>query len=158
MTSKHIKTDTLKNIKKNFIAVLLVLFSFFNSHAQDYTGSAKKYFSGVTTSSQMADLIAKSAPTIEECRLILSEDWIWKYFGNIQDNLPIEVKKMKALNESYSSFEVKVITCEQMGDECGKVFNKLVALYGAEFKQKSGESTSYNFWVNVNGRWVYFPR
>jgi hypothetical protein len=148
----------MKRIKSVILTALLVLTTLFSAYSQDYTASAKKYFAGVTNSSQMADLIAKSTPTLEECRLILSEDWVWKYYGNIQDNMANEIKKMKALNESYSSFEVKTFTCEQMGDACGKVFNKLVTLYGAEFKQNSGGKTQYNFWVNVNGRWVYFPR
>ena len=148
----------MKRIKSFILTALLVLTTLFSAYSQDYTASAKKYFAGVTNSSQMADLIAKSAPTIEECRLVLTEDWVWKGYGNIQDNMANELKKMKALNESYSSFEVKVYTCEQIGNACGTIFNKLVTLYGAEFKKNSGGTQYYSFWVNVNGRWVYMPR
>lgn len=153
---------------------LLFLFAFLAgtsaSFAQNYSQQAKTYFNQYLSTQTMTDLIRNSLPTLEDCQLVFKDAYAKQYFDYVEKSkeqmLPGQVKQ----DEKFVAVGVDVFSTQDIQQKKGNyaggmngIADKLqayVTFYKVELLRTEGADAgvSYNYWVNINGRWVFFPK
>lgn len=160
---------TLMPSPKPILTILLIA-SVFVVKAQNYSEQAKLYFGKLIDSKQVVELCSKSFPTLEDCKLVFKGANAFTYFGYIEEikskmqeelQKPIE-KYVEVRVESFSSEDVFANKGNYAGGMTG-VSDKIqssVLFYKIEFLKELGAEAgvAYKYWVNINGRWVFFPK
>jgi len=162
-----------KQIKKVIYTLTIVMFMTvhtFNAKAQNYSDQAKKYFSKYLTSKSMTELITKSLPTLEDCKLVFKGQNAYTYFRVIEEMKSKLGAELQKENETF--VEIGIATFSTQDIEQGKgnyaggmknIVDKLqtyVTFYQVKLLREKGAEggVSFNYWVNINGRWVFFPK
>lgn len=157
-------------------ATILFILTFFSSvyrltvYAQDYSDQAKVYFSNYMSSKLMGELIVSSLPTKEDCSLIFKDSSAAIYYKTVQN------KKTKFSNEIdkditfYQGIRVSAFSKQDIQQGNGNysggmndIVDQLKAyatFYRVEFLKDKNDDSGYvyKYWVNINGRWVFFPK
>jgi len=166
--SRKFKLNNMKKISIYLMLIVTLSIATKTINAQDYTEQAKTFFGKYLTSSQMEDIIMKSLPTVEDCKLIFKGSNAYTYFGMIED-MKKQFQK-PANNESYSYVRVEQFSTQDIEQDKGNyaggmknivdklqpyvIFYQIKLLKGSETESRM----SLKYWVNINGRWVYFPK
>lgn len=155
--------------------LLLVILSFLfvqNIVAQDYSPKAQAFFSGYLSARQMLDLAGKSLPTRSDCALVFQPEAAETYFAALP-KLRQQIALSKIQSEAAEKFvQVRVHTFSAQDIALNKqiyaggmarIADKLqpyVLFYEIEqIRDKTDKmGVLYQFWVRIDGRWVYFPK
>lgn len=149
---------------------IIVLLALTNAKAQNYSDQAKTYFSKCSSSNSVVEIIVKSFPTLDDCKLVFKGDNAYTYFGKLEDIKSQIGSGVQRENQVFVENRVQVFSTQDI--ELGKgnyaggmksIVDKLqpyVTFYEITFlKVKGAEAgNSYKYWVNINGRWVFFPK
>lgn len=158
----------MKNLYR-FLLLISFLIPFDKStHAQNYSEQGKLYFSNYLSTASMTDLISKSLPTLDDCKLIFKGKYAYTYYGMLEE---AKIELAKYLNQESKSFEDLNLNAFSTQDiELGQAkyasgilkenlgnLQPYVIFYELEFLKTKGDTagSSYKYWVNVNGRWVF---
>jgi hypothetical protein len=139
-----------------------------NLFAQNYSDQASTYFSKFLTSKSMTDLILKSLPTLDDCKLVFKGQNAYTYFGLVEDMKSKIPAEQTNGNEVFVDFRVEAFSTQDLilgkGNPTGgmkKIVDKLqpyVVFYNINLLREKGAEfgVSFNYWVKINNRWVYF--
>lgn len=158
-------------MKKLLLFVLSLLFVQ-NIVAQDYSPKAQAFFSGYLTTRQMLDLEGKSLPTRSDCALVFQPEAAAKYFEALSKfRQQIALAKIqpdaaeKFVQVRVHTFSAQDIALNKQNYAGGmaRIADKLqpyVLFYEIEQIRDKNDKMGvlHQFWVRVDGRWVYFPR
>ncbi len=138
--------------------------------AQDYSGQLKTYFMGYLKGSALLDMGMKSLPTLEDCKLVFKDEDAATYFKYVEEMR----KKTGAETAKDTSVFVDVrIESFTSGDlvngkgnfaggmkNCADKIKPNCVFYEVNMLRTVGAEAgvSYKYWVNINGRWVFFPK
>ncbi len=150
-----------------FLLIALLLSN--NNEAQDLTAGAKRYFSGFTSSSQINDMLLRSLPTAEECSLVFTGNSADEYFKWISDmkskGMDKQTEQVSYADVAISSFTTEDIIADKKNYAGGmsEVKDRLkphVTFYQAKYLKNKGDQSGmeYNYFVNINGNWIFFPK
>lgn len=157
---------------KSFLGCLIILCALIqpgqSAFAQDYSEQGNIYFSNYLSISSMTDLISKSLPNLEDCKLIFKGKYAYTYFGMIEELKAEFANLTKQENRIFEdvnlyAFSTQDITLGQAKYCSGILKDNLenlqpyIVFYKLEFLESKGDEagTSFKYWVNINGRWVF---
>ncbi|WP_300665518.1 hypothetical protein [Fluviicola sp.] len=152
------------------ITVMMMTLVTMTTVAQDQSDQAKNYFAEYLTSKSMTELIARSLPTLEECKLVFKEQDAETYFKAIEAMKSKAEADPKEENETFSDVQIDRFSTEdieqQKGNYAGgmdQILEKLqlgVVFYKVSLlREKDAErGLAFKYWVHINGRWVFFPK
>jgi hypothetical protein len=157
-------------MKKTIFLVTIFFFTCFASDAQDYSNQAKTYFSNYLTTSSMIELISNSLPTLDDCKMVFIGQNAYTYFGYIEE-IKSKLKEEKAKeNQTFKDVKIETFSTQDIQNGTGNYviamkdivdkLNKYVIFYKVEFLKEKGDEygISYKYWLNINGKWVFFPK
>ncbi len=159
------------NYKNNILLYVGVLFvSIFNSSAQNHEKDVKEYFKQYLNNRAQLNLINKSLPSLEQCRVVFKDEYTSTYFkfvSNLHKQInakmaQIDYEEHIDLNiDSFNTNDLKNKKSSYTGgmDEYIHVFKPNIIFHRVTYLFENG-SQSYNsiykFFVNINGNWVFF--
>ena len=137
---------------------------------QNNSAQAKNYFSKYKDKKTFTELCIKSLPTLEECKLVFKGQNAYTYFGSLEDWKKVLNAELKKQPETYVELIVQSFTTEDIqrkkGNYAGGMQNlsdKLlqdITFYNIDMLKEKGDKDGVNYqsWVNINGKWVCFPK
>jgi len=140
------------------------------TNAQNYSDQAKIYFTKHLTSKSMIELIAKSLPTLDDCKLVFKGQNAYTYFGVMEEMKSKLSDELQKEDETFVDIGIETFSTQDIeqgkGNYAGgmkNIVDKLqnyVTFYKVELLREKGAEmgVAYKYWVNINGRWVYFPK
>jgi hypothetical protein len=168
---KNAQRKKMKNVKLMICWIIAMVC--LNAHAQNYSRQAQIYFSKYLNSKTLEQQLIQSLPSLEDCKMVFKKEHSYTYFGQIEElKSQIKLNKGMLVGKELINFKgVKVNPFSTQDIELGKgnyaggmadIADKLenyVVFYSVVFlKNKNDESgINYKYWVNINGRWVFFP-
>jgi len=153
---------------KKITIILTFLTASFYSFAQDNLTEAKTYFSKyLNTNNFMEDWI-KALPTLEECKLVFkgtNADSCFNYIEEMKSKMKVETGTPFYVDlqvESFTTVDILQGKGNYTGG-MGKIGDRLqkdIVFYKIELLKTKGAENgmAYNYWVKLNGRWVWFPK
>jgi len=149
-------------------ATFLLLISITGLKAQDYSETGKIYFRQ-NTLNKGAEAIKLHLPTLEDCKFVFNGTNPYTYYGFLE-----EIKKSWQENTQKDTgrFADVLVSCFSTQDiDLGKgnyaggmtktrpKLQPYVLFYKVTLVKNPGEDygNSMKYWVNIQGRWVYFP-
>jgi hypothetical protein len=150
------------------IAIMLSVISALSLNAQDYSEAGKTYFRQNILNKGPEALI-RHLPNLEDCKLVFNGTNPYTYYGFLE-----EMKKnwQENTQSDTSHFVDVLVSCfstqdidQGKGNYAGGMtktrpkLNPYVLFYKVTLTRKLGDDygNSMKYWVNINGRWVYFP-
>jgi hypothetical protein len=158
-----------KYINPLFILIIILSFST-RSSAQSTAEKAKTHFSKYLTKKSINDLAMKSLPTLEECKKVYKDADAATYSSMIEGMKKEMGTQQITDDETFVDLSIETFTTKDVLDGKGNyaggmtsIVNKLkenVTFYKVEqLRQKGAENgVAYKYWVNINSRWVFFPK
>lgn len=155
-------------MKKTIYILSFITVVSFNAKTQSYTADGAKYFAEHLTSHGMTELISQSLPTLEDCKLIFKGDNADLYYRAIK-NKKNEIAA-KTVDESFEDLRINVFSTQDIEKGAGNyaggmqnIVDKLqpyATFYRVTMLREKGANygVSYKYWVNIKGRWVFFPK
>lgn len=152
------------------ICVALLLLVPFSICSQD-TEKAKAYFSKYMNTSAINALIAKSLPTKEDCKIVFKgedADISYTYIEQLKNTSADQENPVT--NENFVDISFQTFTTEDVLNQKGNYAGGMASLgdklqpgivfYKLELLREAGAEygMAYKYWVNLKGRWVYFPK
>jgi hypothetical protein len=160
-------------MKKTIYTLMVVIFITLPSmttNAQNYSDQAKIYFAKHLTSKSMIELIAKSLPTLDDCKLVFKGQNAYTYFGVMEEMKSKLSDELQKEDETFVDIGIETFSTQDIEQSKGNyaggmknIVDKLqtyVTFYKVELLREKGAEmgVAYKYWVNLNGRWVYFPK
>jgi hypothetical protein len=163
---------------KNICTIILTALTL-SLTAQDYSELAKVYFSKYLDSKSFSELTSMSLPTFEECKLVFKGQNAKIYFDYIDEmriKMEDELKKrtfedeLKIELETFADIRIESFCTADIlqgkGNYAGgmkKLADKLqknVTFYEINLLRtvEAEHGVAFKYWVNINGRWVAFPK
>jgi len=151
-------------------AVIFITLAAMTANAQNYSDQAKIYFAKYLTSKSMTELITKSLPTLDDCKLVFKGQNAYTYFGVIEEMKSKLGAELQKENETFVDIGIEIFSTQDIeqgkGNYAGgmkNIVDKLqtyVTFYKVELLREKGAEmgVAYKYWVNINGRWVFFPK
>jgi hypothetical protein len=155
-------------MKKLFTTFLIMLS--LSIYSQDYSEQAKNHFSKYLDSKLFIELCSKSFPTIEECKLVFKGQNAYTYFGYIEDIKSKMAEELKKDSEKFLDIRIEAFCTSDIIQDKGNyaggmksMSDKLqnyVTFYEINLLRtmEAEFGVAYKYWVNINGRWVFFPK
>lgn len=151
-----------------FTFLLIISVSAFSQEKEEIAAFFDQY---LTTKSQL-EMIEKSIPTLEECKLVFKGDDAKVYHDAIQ-SVKTEIEKMKKTipNETFvkSTYEEFNSNDAIAGDKnstygmhrISKRLKPDIQYYMVSYLDQNGSQSRlspYKFFVYLNGKWRFFPK
>lgn len=139
-------------------------------NAQDYSAQAKSYFSKYNNSRAFIELCSKSLPTVDECKLVFKGENAYTYFGYIEELRTNISKELTKENENFEDIRIDTFNSNDIQEDKGnyaggmrRLKDKLqsyLTFYEVNLLTSKGQEfgIAYKYWLNINGRWVFFPK
>ena len=155
--------------KGSFLLILLIGFS---SYSQQKKDPVNKYFDQYLTNKKIFNLIEKSLPTLEECKLVFTGENAKTYFDEIQEvkgvikNIVSKLEPETLTESSYRAFNSND-TKKDNGksyygmSEIKDVLKPNITFYHITYKDSNGSDSRFSpfkFFVKLNGKWLFFPK
>lgn len=164
------KHDTMK--RKMYASVMIILMNLVAvmTYAQNQSDQAKTYFSSYLSSESMEKLILQSLPTLEDCQSVFEGQHAETYFRSLEEMKSKPVNKPNEGNETFADLRIEYFSTSDIqqgkGNYAGgmeRIVDKLqtgVIFYKVSLLRKKGDEygLALNYWVWINGRWVFFPK
>jgi len=156
--------------KHTHFLLIIPLWAFINNFAfaQNYSEQGKLYFSNYLSTASMNDLISKSLPTLEDCKLIFKGKYAYTYFGIVQEAKEKLFNLENQENRTFQDVNLYAFSTQDIGLDntqyCSGILRDnlenikpYVIFYKLELLKNKGDEAgnSYKYWVNINGRWVF---
>ncbi|MDP2387370.1 MAG: hypothetical protein Q8M29_13425 [Bacteroidota bacterium] len=160
----------LPQIKKLTLIFIAVLLSVNSMHAQKTAEEAKTYFSSYKSTNTIMELISTSLPTLEECKFVFKEEFAQTYLDYANDMKGQLANSGNIKNEDFVDIGIETFTIQDLKDFKGNyaggmtsVLPKLndgLTFFKVEQLRTVGaeRGISYNYWVYIRERWVFFPK
>jgi len=160
----------MKKKLKQLSLVIAILTATQFLFGQNNSEQAKTYFGKTLDSKAFLELCVKSLPTIDDCKLIFKGQNAYTYYGFITDLKSKFQEELKKPIEKFVDLKVESFTTEDVqsgkGNYAGgmaKIADKLqpaVTFYKIDLlREKDAEfGVAYKYWVNINGKWIFFPK
>lgn len=141
-----------------------------STKAQDQSEQAKTYFSGYLDSKSMAELLIKSLPTLEDCRLVFKGKDAETYFQAVEEMKAKQGTELSEESEAFADVKVESFSTRDIEQGNGNyaggmegIKDKLqsdAVFYKVSFlREKDAErGLAFKYWLHLNGRWVFFPK
>lgn len=160
----------MQTTARSLFIFLSFLFTTHTMQAQDYSAQLKTHFMGYLKGSSLLEMSMKSLPTLEDCKLVFTDADAATYFKYV------ESMRAKAAGEAAKDTSVFVdvrIESFTSGDlasgkgnyaggmkNCVDKVRPNCVFYEVNMLRTVGAEAgvSYKYWVNINGRWVFFPK
>lgn len=139
------------------------------SFGQDLNANAKKYFSGYLTNVKFFELISRIMATPQDCRFVFNEPGASTYSNWAIQNKSLYSRKPDSAivyeDVRIESFLTEDVMAGKNNYNDGMTKIKAYLKPGTRFyevmylkKKGDAEGPSYKYFVNLNGKWVVFPR
>jgi hypothetical protein len=154
---------------KYFLHILFCLAPFLIA-AQDYSAQAKIYFSKYQNSRAFIELCSKSLPTVDECKLVFKGQNAYTYFGYIEEVRTNISEQINKESENFADIRIDTFNSNDIQDNKGNyaggmrrlkdILQGYITFYEVNLlRTKDAEfGVAYKYWLNINGRWVFFPK
>lgn len=158
-----------KLFRTSLSAFLLILVSM-SANAQNQSDQAKTFFASYQTSESMGRLIVQSLPTLEDCKTVFKGENAGIYFRAMEEMKSKSAVEPGQENETFADIEVDSFSTADIeqgnGNYAGgmaRIADKLqsgVIFYKVSLLREKGDEygLAYKYWVNIHGRWVFFPK
>lgn len=152
------------------LIIILILLRPLNSTSQNNENGAKEYFSKYLNNNDQISLIAKSLPTLEQCKLVFEGENATTYYNFVLKlNEQIKTKISELNYEEHTDCKIDSFNTNDLLAENGnynrgmveiiRVFKPNITFYRLTYLFNDG-SESYNsvykFFVNIKGDWIFF--
>ncbi len=155
-------------MKKNLLTVILfTVVAISDSFAQDLNSDAEKYFRCYMDDMKFYEMVSKSFPTLDDCKLVFKDSIAFKYF-EWTDNIKNNIKKLDSV-VVYEDIKLDSFYLENITDKKNypggmanikDYLNPGITFYQVKYLKKIGDhyGMTYNSFVNIKGKWVFFPK
>jgi len=142
----------------------------FNSIAQNHEQNAKEYFNQYLNNKDQFRLIARSLPTLEQCKTVFKDEYASIYFNfvsKIHEQINAEIEKIDY--EEHVDCTIDLINTNDLKpgnnsytggmDEYMHVFNPNVIFYRLTYlfeDNSQSHDSIYKYFVNIDGDWLFF--
>lgn len=139
-------------------------------YSQDYSEEAKAHFGQYLDSKSQTEMIVKSLPSLEDCKLIFQDKSAYTFYGFVEEmksSLPDDESNE---NEVFADCRIETFTTYDIKDNKGNYAGGMkeivdqiqsnVTFYRVTYlREKDAEAgVSYNYFVNIKGNWVFIPK
>ena len=157
------------NSKLFFLVAISLIGTAFIASAQDYSEDGQEYFIKYLDKKSQIDLISKSLPSVEDCKLVFKGNSAYTYYGFIAD-MKAELNSIDESNDLFVDCRIETFTtCDILqgkGNYAGgmsSIVDELqptVVFYAVTYlREKDAEyGSTYKYFVNIRGNWVFFPK
>ena len=157
-------------MKKQIITCIMLLSTVSSFYAQKTSEEAKVYISSYKSTTTIMELISKSLPTPDECKVVFKEEFAQTYFNYIQSMKAQLNTQGSKNNEDFVDIGIETFTIQDIKDGKGNYaggmtsvlpkLNEGLTFYKLEQLRTIGAQSgmSYNYWVYIKGHWVFFPK
>jgi hypothetical protein len=166
--------QSIRHMKRILFSVIifgsLLNFGHAGLKAQDLSEQASAYFMQYLSLRSITDLGFNSLPTAEDCKLVFAGPNAYTYSGYVQEIINKKGQGAKEKDQSFADLRIKAFSTQDiLLEKCNypagmkDIVNKLqayVVFYEVELLKTSGDESgvSVQYWVNINGRWIFFPK
>jgi len=134
--------------------------------SQNLTPDAERFFRQFRLKSEVNAYVSKNFPTLEQCKYIFRGNVAYTYFAKLSELKESTLSKSEDqyLDVKIESFSTSDLICKNGNATPGvkgrDIFLPDVIFYEVTFlKQKAASlGISYKYFVNINGRWIMFPK
>ncbi len=163
---KHIELYPI--MKKVFTALLFPLLSSYYASSQDYLKQAQNHFSQYLNSHDFVHLMTESLPTLDECQMVFKEEAALEYHAFVETMKAKAEEELKTEPELFVDVRIEVFSTQDIEQQKGNyaggmqgILDKLqpyVIFHKVSLLREKGAAygVAYKYWVNINGRWVFF--
>lgn len=159
------------NNKSNILFFICVIFlGVLNSNSQSNENDIKEYFNQYLNSKDQFRLIAKSLPTLEQCKVVFKDEYAPAYYNfisKLDEQINIEISKLEHEThidckiDSFNTNDLKNNNSNYNGgmSEFAQVFNPDINFYRLTYLLENGSESyksTYKFFVNIDGNWLFF--
>jgi len=168
--AKKYQPSIMTNKRNILLYISLLFISVFNSNAQDAENDAINYFNQYLNNKDQFDLITKSLPTLEQCKVVFKDDFVSTYYdfaSKLDKRLKIEISKLDYEEhagckiDSWNTNDLKTDNSSYNGgmDEYMHVLKPNIIFYRLTYLFENGSQSHdsiYKFFVNIDGNWIFF--
>lgn len=159
----------MRNRKYSFMLCMLFIAHTATTFAQDYSEQAKGYFRKFLEPGSRKELI-NHLPTLDECKMVFTNLDAFTYYGLIEEMRKGMVEELKSDTAKYVDVKVTCFSTQDIDldrkNYPGSMRNvrtrlqPYVLFYKVSMLRAVGAigGFSFQYWVFINGRWVFFPQ
>ena len=165
-----------QKIMKTFTITFLMQFTFLlTANGQDYSIEAKTHFFKYLNTKTHFDLLTKSLPSLDDCKLVFNGSNAYTYFGYVEEmreklgertkeDIPKEEVEtyVDCRINSFTTYDIQQGKGNYAGGMDG-IKDKLqpnVTFYAVTYlREKDAElGVKWKYFVNIKGEWIIFPK